>query len=54
MSNPHLIEVRNVKVIFIAEFMNPGVPVSLFLQCIELSLERTLHSPHGNIQDHMW
>jgi len=52
MSKPHLVQVRNV--ISIVEFVNPGVSLSLCLHDIEHGLERTLHSPHRNDQDHMW
>jgi hypothetical protein len=53
MSKPHPVEVRNVKVVFIVEFMNPGVSVSLWLHDTEHGFERTLRSPHRNDQDHM-
>ena len=52
MSKPHLVELRNV--IFIVEFMNPGVSLSLCLRDIEHGLEKTLHSPQRNDLDHMW
>jgi hypothetical protein len=50
MSKPHLIEVRNVKVIFIVQFLNPGVSVSLWLHDTEHGFERTLHHLKGMVR----